>query len=322
MSGMGIRRVLTVTGWTLGMAMGGFAVFVAARQKRTHVAPALSIAASSDPAVIERGKYLVRRVASCADCHADPGRADAVARGDETVPLSGGKRWQIPPGTFFAPNITSDPTTGAGAFTDVQIASALRHGIGHDGRALLPFMEMQGLADDDLVAVVSYLRLEPAVKNTVSSHEVNLLGKVVIATILAEPVGPKEPPPHLAPHGPTVENGRYLADSVANCFSCHTPRDMRTGKFTGPRYGGARRSEGGRWNPPNLTSDPKTGRTAYFSEDAFVARMRAGRTLPGSPMPWAQFAKLDVDDLRAVYRYLRTVPPVENDTGAPCTDSP
>ncbi|HEX7668439.1 MAG TPA: c-type cytochrome, partial [Polyangiaceae bacterium] len=192
---MGIRRVLMVAGWSLGTVAGGFAVFVAARQNRTHMAPALAIATSSDPAVIERGRYLVRRVASCAGCHADPGQADAVARGDETVPLSGGRRWQIPPGTFLAPNITSDPTTGAGTFTDGQIASALRHGIGHDGRALLPFMEMQGLADDDLVAVVSYLRLEPAVRNTVPSHQINFLGKVVIATILAEPVGPKEPPP-------------------------------------------------------------------------------------------------------------------------------
>lgn len=317
---MGIRRVLMVAGWSLGTVAGGFAVFVAARQNRTHMAPALAIATSSDPAVIERGRYLVRRVASCAGCHADPGQADAVARGDETVPLSGGRRWQIPPGTFLAPNITSDPTTGAGTFTDGQIASALRHGIGHDGRALLPFMEMQGLADDDLVAVVSYLRLEPAVRNTVPSHQINFLGKVVIATILAEPVGPKEPPPRLAPRGPTVENGRYLADSVANCVSCHTPRDMKTGKFTGPRYGGTRGLEGGRWNPPNLTSDPKTGRTASFSEDAFVARLRAGRTVPASPMPWAQYAKLEEDDLRAVYRYLRTVPPVENDTREPYTD--
>lgn len=90
---------------------------------------------------------------------------------------------------------------------------------------------------------------------------------------------------------------------------------MKTGKLVGPRYGGTRNWEGSRFNPPNLTSDPKTGKTAYFSEDAFVARMRAGRTLPGSPMPWVQFSRMDEDDLRAIYRYLRTIPPVQNDTG-------
>jgi len=69
------------------------------------------------------------------------------------------------------------------------------------------------------------------------------------------------------------------------------------------------------WAPPNLTPDPKTGVTARLTEDQFVARFRAGRILPGSPMPWQAFSRMAEDDLRAIYRFLKSLPPHENDTG-------
>lgn len=71
------------------------------------------------------------------------------------------------------------------------------------------------------------------------------------------------------------------------------------------------------WNPPNLTSAPKTGRTAIFTEDQFVARFRTGRVIPGSPMPWQAFSKMGEDDIRAIYRFLKTLPAVERDVGPP-----
>src|SRR5690606_25298330 len=66
---------------------------------------------------------------------------------------------------------------------------------------------------------------------------------------------------------------------------------------------------------PNLTPDPKTGHITSWSEDQFVARFRAGNIRPGTHMPWAAFARMSDADLRAVYRYLRSLPPVENETG-------
>jgi cytochrome c len=150
---------------------------------------------------------------------------------------------------------------------------------------------------------------------------------VVLATVLASPVGPKETPPRESPRGATVENGRYLAESVANCFACHTQRDMKTGALVGPRFGGAtgvvdewnpKRT----WSPPNLTSDASTGRLGTFSEDAFVARVRMGRLIPGSPMPWQSYLRWNEDDLRAVYRYLKTLPPVTHDVGPAFVDRP
>ena len=229
-------------------------------------------------------------------------------------PLSGGRLFDIPPGKFYVPNITSDSETGLGKVSDAAIARALRYNVGHDGRALLPFMTKQGMSDDDLVAVVSYLRSQAPVNHLVPAHQLNLLGRVVKATVLANPAGPKTPPPPTAPHGATVENGRYLVD-MADCGGCHTQQDMRTGAQIGPTLGGSTgfdEDSTGSWSPPNIT---KGGRLAALNESTFVARFRAGRAYPSSPMPWQFFQRLDEQDLRAIYQYLVTLPPSTQDVG-------
>ena len=320
-----MKKVLTGLGAVIVLVVAVVAAYVASRQHLKFDRPYPAVAASTDTAVVARGRYVVRRLANCGACHGDPQQAERNLEGEE-VPLSGGFAFKIPPGEFFVRNITPDPETGIGRFTDGEIARALRSGVGHDGRALLPFMEMQGLSDEDLTAVVSYLRSQPPVHNVVPGHRPNLLGNIVLATALANPVGPKETPPQASPHGATVENGRYLAESVTNCWACHTQRDMKTGALVGPRFGGAHMADDHNpkrtWAPPNLTSDPATGRLAKLSEDEFVARFRQGRVLPGSPMPWQGFRNMDEDDLRAIYRYLKSLPPVTNDVGPPFVDKP
>jgi mono/diheme cytochrome c family protein len=187
-------------------------------------------------------------------------------------------------------------------------------------------MEMQGLSDEDLVAVISFLRTQPPVRNPVPAHQFTLLGNVLKATVFAKPIGPTGTPLATSPSGATLENGRYLAESVALCWACHTQRDQASGALTGPRYGGATGftevSDPGRvWAPPNITSDPTTGRLAAMTEDEFVARLRAGRLLPGSPMPWQAYQYMAEDDMRAIYRFLKTVPPAVNDVGPPVTNA-
>jgi mono/diheme cytochrome c family protein len=319
-----MRRILLVIGVVLLVVVAGGAAFIASRQHLTFDAPYPEVTASSDPAVIERGRYIVRDVAPCAACHGDPAQRAAYAKGAD-VPLIGGFVFDIPPGKFYPRNLTPDTATGLGNVPDRAIARALRYGVGHDGRALLPFMEMQGLSDDDLQAVVSYLRTQPPVRNPVPAHQYTLLGKVVKATALAKPVGPAATPLVRAPRGASVETGRYLVESVALCWACHTQRSQATGALTGPRFGGStgftesddpRRS----WSPPNITSDAETGRLGRLTEDQFVARFRQGRVIPGSPMPWQAFSRLAEDDLRSIYRYVKTVPPVKNDVGPPMVE--
>lgn len=319
-----MRKLLLVLGGTLLIIIVGGGIFVAARQNLRFEAPYPEVAASSDPAIVERGRYLVRELANCATCHGDPTQRAAITKGID-VSLSGGFVFDIPPGRFYSPNLTPDSDTGLGRVPDQAIARALRYGVGHDGRALLPFMEMQGLSDDDLQAIVSYLRSQPPVRNPVPHHYFLLLGKIVKATLLANPVGPATPPPARAPRGDTVETGRYLVESVALCWACHTQRSKMTGALTGPRFGGAKgftESDDPEhsWSPPNITSDPETGRLGAMNEDQFVTRFRQGMLIPGSPMPWQGFSRLAEEDLRAIYRYLKSVPPVKNDVGPPVVD--
>ncbi|HUK63089.1 MAG TPA: cytochrome c, partial [Dongiaceae bacterium] len=292
---------------------------VSSRQHLTFNPPYPAITASTDSSVIARGHYVVRNLVNCAGCHGDTTQHEARDRGED-VALAGGYHFDIPPGVFYVRNITPDPETGIGRIEDGAIARALRFGVGHDGRALLPFMEVQGLSDEDLTAVVSYLRSQPPVHNLVPAHRYNLLGQIVRATVLANPVGPSGTPPQRSPHGATVENGRYLVESVTLCWACHTQRNPMTGAMAGPRFGGSTGFQDTAdplhtWSPPNITSDPETGRLGKWSEDAFVSRFRQGRLLPGSPMPWQGYSHMNEDDLRAIYRYLETVPPVKRDNG-------
>jgi cytochrome c553 len=319
-----MRKALLVIGCLLLVVIAGGAVFVGTRQHLTFDAPYPDVAASQDSAIVERGHYIVRTVAPCASCHGDPSQRAANAQGAD-VPLVGGFEFAIPPGRFYTRNLTPDSATGLGAVSDKAIARALRYGVGHDGRALLPFMEMQGLADDDLTAVVSYLRTQPAVNHVVPAHQYSLLGKVIRATVLSKPVGPSVTPPARAPRGASVETGKYLVESVALCWACHTERSQMTGAMVGPRFGGAKGmtetdDPGHSWSPPNITSDPETGRLGKWTEDQFVARFRQGRLLPGSPMPWQAFSKMNEEDLRAIYRYLKSVPAVKRDNGPPMVD--
>jgi mono/diheme cytochrome c family protein len=319
-----MRKALIVLGTLLLVVVVGGAVYVGARQNLSFDAPYPKVVATTDSAVVERGRYVVRVLAPCAACHGDPSQRAAYATGAD-VPLSGGFVFDIPPGRFYVRNLTPDPETGLGNVADSAIARALRYGVGHDGRALLPFMEMQGLADDDLQAVVSYLRTQAPVRNPIPPHYFNALGKVVKATALSKPIGPSSTPPAAAPRGASVETGRYLAESVSLCWACHTERSQMTGALTGPRFGGTTGftesdDPAHSWSPPNITSDPETGRLGKMTEDEFVARFRQGRLIPGSPMPWQAFARMAEDDLRSIYRYLETVPPVKRDVGPPVVD--
>jgi mono/diheme cytochrome c family protein len=315
-----LRKILLAAGGVVSVLIVCGAVFVLVRQNlRFDDTPYPDVAASKDSAVVERGRYIVRVVAPCAGCHGDPSQRAAYASGAD-VPLVGGVVFDIPPGKFYTRNLTSDAETGLGNVPDKAIARALRYGVGHDGRALLPFMEMQGLADDDLRAVVSYLRTQPAVRNPVPPHHYNLLGKIVRATVVSKPVGPSSTPLAQSPRGASIENGRYLVESVALCWSCHTERSQMTGALTGPRFGGTTGFKESddltrTWSPPNITSDPETGRLGKLNEDQFVARFRQGRLIPGSPMPWQAFSRMSEEDLRAIYRYLESVPAVKRDNG-------
>lgn len=263
---------------------------------------------------LERGRYLVEGPMHCFACHSpvewnQPG----------TPPVAGmkGAGTRFPeeglPFPINAPNITPDPETGIGALSDEEIGRAIREGIGRDGRRLFPimgYMEYRHMSDDDLAAVIAYLRSIPPVNNPVGPSP------------LPEPVQALLPPP-MPLTGPVpppdandrVARGEYIAH-LANCTSCHTPLDMQTIRPKVDLFlaGGFRlKGPWGELTGPNLT--PDASGIAHYDEAMFVQMMRTGQVVGKKLNPimlTGYFRQMTDQDLKDLWAYLRTLPPVQH----------
>jgi len=300
-------RLKTIARWTAGtlaVLIAGLTVATIAREDRTFDAPAAATHVSREPAIIARGRYLAFGPAHCVECHGAPDRRNELGSG-HAIPLSGGQELKLPVGVFRPANITPDAETGIGRYSDGDIARMLRYGVRPDGRAVLPFMAFGDMAEDDMDAIISFLRAQEPVRHEVKPSAPNVLGRVVKAFLIS-PKGPTMAVRKTVAPSPTPAYGEYLTHSVANCVGCHTKVDMRTGAAIGAPFAGGTKIEG--FVTPNLTPDPRWGWIASWPEEVFVARMHMGRQRTGSPMPWDGFRSMNDDDLRAIFRYLRTLP--------------
>ena len=297
-------------------------VFIAAgtMYDRKYEASYPDIHATSDSAVIAHGKHLVFATAHCVECHHMPKDSLSVLNGEEVQLAGGGFPFKFPGGVFYSPNISSDKETGIGNLTDGEIARALRYGVKHDGTVLIPAMEFQNISDEDLTAIISYLRTLPAVNYKVPKNDFNLFGKAILA-FLMRPEKPKGTPPARMVPDTTIEYGRYLAEFVSSCRSCHTERNMSTGEYIGEELAGGP-SEVIEGEPrrmlysANLTPDPETGVLHDWTFEKFRNRFQQGRFVKETIMPWGQFRHLDNTELLALWKYLHSVRPVHRDNGA------
>jgi mono/diheme cytochrome c family protein len=299
------------------IAAGGIVTYALTSYEKKFDAPYPEITASTDSAVIARGRHLAMGPAHCADCHAPVSEIAKVLAGEE-VPLSGGFNFVLPIGVLYVPNITSDQETGIGKLTDGEIARSLRYGIRRDGQAILDLMPFYDLSDEDLTAIISWLRTQPPVKSIKQDNSYNFLGKMV-KTFAVKPAGDGDVPP-APPQDSTAAYGKYLVNSVANCRGCHTERDLMTGAFVGPELGGGFPMEvfnekgeiipGKHLITPNLTKDAATGIIANWTQEQFIQRFRTGVVIPGTPMPWGPFSRMTDLELKAIYKYLNTISPV------------
>lgn len=283
------------------------------RQHLTYEAPYPNIKASTDSSVIARGKHMVMGPAHCVDCHSPLPNKDSVFKLGQDVPLVGGLAFNLPFGSFYTRNLTPDKETGIGNLTDAEIARVLRYSVKKNGEAVLPFMPFQNMSDEDLTAIISYLRSLKPVRNPVPEHKYNIVGNLIKA-FLIKPTGPTEPPPVRVPEDATAAYGRHMVMAVANCNECHTKRDG-IGNYVGePLAGGTVFEEKGKPTliSPNLTPDP-TGRIYNWSEEAFIERFRIGKTIPYSHMPWESFSRMTDTELKAIYKYLKTLKPVRTE---------
>lgn len=163
------------------LAFGGLAVHVAWTWDRVYDAPLPEVRISTDPAVLARGEYLVYGPAHCIECHG--ASWDALQKLGEgvQVPLSGGLRLAMGPlGAVYSRNLTPDPETGIGRYSDAQIARMMRWAVRPDGRATVePMMPYGNMSEDDLIAIISYLRAQPPVRNLVPTNECHYLKLVL-----------------------------------------------------------------------------------------------------------------------------------------------
>lgn len=252
----------------------------------------------------DRGRYIGEIIAACGVCHDTP-RQGAAGH------LAGG--WVIREPGFVAvvPNITPDPGTGIGNWTDAQIIAAIRNGIRPDGSQIgvpMPFELYRDMSDADARAVVAWLRAVPPVVNTITARS-----KYDIAPrALAHPVSRVADPIR-----GQVAQGRYLA-TLAHCFECHSPR-LAGGGIDWTNAGRGGRVFQGPWGAAvsaNLTASKVTG-LGSWSDDRIIKALVTGKSADGRTLapPMAVrapiLARWTPSDLRALIAYLRSLPAAE-----------
>lgn len=307
-----IKKILKWTGIVLLVLIAGLSITVAARQHLHYEAPYPNIKASTDTTVIARGKHLVMGPAHCVACHSTAKNKDSLIQAGAEVPLSGGFQFTFGLGKFYSPNITPDSATGIGRYTDRELARILRYGIHKNGETVLPFMNFQNISDDDLRAVISYLRATKPVHHEVPAHDLTLMGNVVKAFFI-KPVGPAGDVPHEMAADTTASYGKYLVTQVAHCNGCHSQHD-NVGQLVGDELAGGgpmtREGDTVACTPPNLTPD-SSSRIFGWTANNFVQRFRLGRLNPHSEMPWTSYSTMTDVELKAIFNYLKTVKPAK-----------
>jgi mono/diheme cytochrome c family protein len=277
--------------------------------------PAPQMTAPNTPEAIERGRYLSEALTGCIACHSpiDESRpGDFPQAGLEyagrVFPADAGF-----PGKIVAPNITPDPETGIGQWTDGEVARAIREGVSRDGRPLFPLMNYPGyrdFSDDDVLAIVAYLRTRKPIRRDDERTELDFPVGMMIRTV---PQPLDRQPPGLPAAG--VERGRALL-MVMLCGECHTPRDDRGNQIAGKELAGGNAFRGpwGVVYASNITAHPSAGIGAYSNDDLKrvfkEGKNRAGREL--WVMPWSVTKNLTDADIDALIAALREVPASPN----------
>jgi mono/diheme cytochrome c family protein len=267
------------------------------------------------PARLQRGEYLVRSVTGCLFCHSE---IDTSVRGlPVKAGLAGSGRTitseDMP--WLTAANLTPDRDTGAGTWTDDMLARSIREGIGHDDRALLPFMpyaNYRHMSDEDLASVVTYIRSLAPVRRELPPTAIPF---PVSRLIFSAPVPLEEPVPE--PDLSTPEKrGGYLV-TLGSCGDCHTPRDDKGQYLPGMVLAGGNILEFKDARPGRAASNltPSPNGIPYYTEDLFVEAMRTGRVRDreiSDVMPWGHYRDMTDEDLKAIFAYLATVAPVDH----------
>ncbi len=262
------------------------------RLNRTYDLSVTAISIPSDAQAVARGAHLAV-IRGCTDCHG-PDLAGGVFIDDPAL------------GTLYAGNLTPGRGGVGRVYTDLDWVRAIRHGVGPDSKPLLymPAQEFYYLSDEDLGALIAYLKEVPPVDKEWPVSHVGPLGRVLFLAgqfplVPAEMIDHQAPRPPAPPPGITVAYGRYLA---TGCVGCHME------DFAGGPIPGAPPD----WPPAaNLTP---AGHVGEWSEADFITAMRTGVKPDGEPisqvMPFQSFGAMTDAELKALWLFLQSLPPV------------
>lgn len=309
---------LTVRAWTLktpllkwgGVTSAGLLTLVStvllilalvgfAKLNKRHTNPVAEIQVAGTAAQIARGEKLAE---VCVSCHAP----------DNHLPLAGidfTARFPMPPiGTLYAPNLT--PGGNIDDWTDGEVVRAVREGIRKNGRSLLimPAVTFRNLSDDDVQAIVAYLRSQPPTGTPMPDSRISALGAIFAYLFDFQTA---QPPVAnvVSPQPGTVEYGKYMVD-ILGCRECHGEQ----------LQGKADNGQPGPPPGPNLTQI-----VPQWTEEEFMTFFNMGRLPDGSTvpietlpsgfseprMPWpAVRAAATDEELVDIYTYLHGLPPL------------
>jgi mono/diheme cytochrome c family protein len=274
-------------------------------------------AALAQAALVERGAYLAR-AADCMACHTvQDGKAYA-----------GGLGFKLPFGTLYSTNITPDKETGIGNYSDQDFLGAVHRGIRRDGARLypaMPFTSYTYMTDADALAIKAYLFSLPPVRAAVPANTLtfpfNQRWTMVFWSALFNPDRRFEPDTSKSPEW---NRGAYLAEALAHCGECHTPRNLAFALNNRQKFAGAVTAG---WRAFNISSDRNTGAGAW-SDDDLVSYLSIGHAdghgTASGPMGEAvdhSLSHLAQQDIRAMVAYLRGVPAIAS-TDLPATLAP
>ncbi len=249
----------------------------------------------------------------CTSCH-----AAAKSEGEARLVLSGGAPLTSPFGTFHAPNISSSPTTGIGAWTLAEFGDAMTRGVGRDGEHLypsFPYGSYARMAPKDINDLFGFLKTLPASDVVAPAHELPFPFNIRYALggwkFLYFTDAPRV---ELANTDDQVKLGQYLVEGPGHCGECHTPRDMLGGFKSGRWLAGGPNPEG-QGTIPNITPGSKSisgwsaGDIASYLETGFTPDFDS----VGGSMVEVQknMAELTAADREAIAAYLKAVPAVE-----------
>jgi mono/diheme cytochrome c family protein len=254
--------------------------------------------------LIERGRYLAQ-AADCMACHTSQGGKD----------FAGGLAIRLPFGALYSTNITPDKETGIGNYSDQDFLNAVHRGVRRDGARLypaMPFTSYTYMTDADALAIKAYLFSLPAVRVVASADTLmfpfNQRWAMSVWSALFNADTRFEPD---TSQSPEWNRGAYLAEALAHCGECHTPRNLAFALNNRRKFAGAVTAG---WRAFNISSDKTTGIGAWRDEDvaSYLSIGHAdGHGTAAGPMGEAvdrSFSQLAPEDIRAVVTYLRSVP--------------